>query len=943
MVSSAVYRYFPSRDDLLTALIVDAYDAVGDAAEQALAARDAVGGRGPLGRREQGDPHVGTREPARVRAHLRQPGARLRGARPTRSTRPHASRSPSCGSSWTASSPARSRPTASPTVPRAVRSDFAQLRAEAAPGVPDAVLSRTFLACAQLLGGISLEMFGHLHNVIHDYDAFFELQMRHTAEFLVAGTQPRSDRGHEGADTPELGEPARLVGGRRAGSNRPWPPSGCWRGSSSGADGVALSRSRSWSARSAPSCSPPRPAPVAATPRSSASTPGRARPTRSSRSAATPTARQLDTFRRTPGVAAMARVHGYALTTAADQNLALATALDTDMGNVVDRSRVIEGRQADPAASDELTIGEPLADQLHLHVGSRLPAQSYTPAQIVTAFSGGNPGRPHGPTVQLHVVGIVRRPLDLGVRSASGGVAIISPGFNARYGKQIGEYTDVLRVKTVHGAADLPRVVAAARKLWGDQQAFQVQGLGIETEGARSAIDVLTNSLWIFAAVTALAGLVAISILLTRDIANVTSTRRPCAHWARPARNASSRSAHARRSSRVGGAVLAGLGALARFAAVPGRARAPRRSRHRCARRLAGADRGHRARRRSWCSRCRCSPRGARRAGWRPTGWPAPRAGRRRSSSSRRAAGCARPRRTACAWRCNRESGTTAVPVRSAFAGAAFGIAGIVAVLVFGASLSHLVATPRLTGLTWDLKTEVLTKPGSLCTDANDFGLARTEGVQAVAAVCVKDVEVDDRAVAGWGLRQLRGHVAPTLVSGRLPRTAGEVALGAVTMRKIHKHIGDTVKVALNDKAHTYTVVGQVALPTIDEPQPLADGALLTDAGMSKIGDSGANETHYLLITAVPGASRAAIDKRIKRARRGSPSRTTTRAPGRPTARRRPWRSAACSRSTGSRRRSPRCSRRWRCSRSATRSSRRCAADGGSSRCSRRWASATGS
>jgi AcrR family transcriptional regulator len=35
MASSAIYRYFPSRDDLLTALIVDAYDAIGDAAEQA--------------------------------------------------------------------------------------------------------------------------------------------------------------------------------------------------------------------------------------------------------------------------------------------------------------------------------------------------------------------------------------------------------------------------------------------------------------------------------------------------------------------------------------------------------------------------------------------------------------------------------------------------------------------------------------------------------------------------------------------------------------------------------------------------------------------------------------------------------------------------------------------------------------------------------------------
>lgn len=38
MASSAVYRYFPSRDDLLTALIVDAYDTLGAAAEETEAA-----------------------------------------------------------------------------------------------------------------------------------------------------------------------------------------------------------------------------------------------------------------------------------------------------------------------------------------------------------------------------------------------------------------------------------------------------------------------------------------------------------------------------------------------------------------------------------------------------------------------------------------------------------------------------------------------------------------------------------------------------------------------------------------------------------------------------------------------------------------------------------------------------------------------------------------
>ncbi|WP_248961082.1 TetR/AcrR family transcriptional regulator [Sphaerisporangium perillae] len=35
MVSSAIYRYFPSRDDLLTALIIEAFDAIGAATENA--------------------------------------------------------------------------------------------------------------------------------------------------------------------------------------------------------------------------------------------------------------------------------------------------------------------------------------------------------------------------------------------------------------------------------------------------------------------------------------------------------------------------------------------------------------------------------------------------------------------------------------------------------------------------------------------------------------------------------------------------------------------------------------------------------------------------------------------------------------------------------------------------------------------------------------------
>ena len=89
MASSAVYRYFPSRDDLLTALIVDAYDALGDAAEARrapAAARDDLRGRWRAACRAVRE--WARRAPARVRAGLRLARARLRGPGGHRSAPP---------------------------------------------------------------------------------------------------------------------------------------------------------------------------------------------------------------------------------------------------------------------------------------------------------------------------------------------------------------------------------------------------------------------------------------------------------------------------------------------------------------------------------------------------------------------------------------------------------------------------------------------------------------------------------------------------------------------------------------------------------------------------------------------------------------------------------------------------------------------------------------
>ena len=39
-------------------------------------------------------------------------------------------------------------------------------------------LANALSAWMQLIGSISFELFGHLHDVVHDYDAYFDYQMR---------------------------------------------------------------------------------------------------------------------------------------------------------------------------------------------------------------------------------------------------------------------------------------------------------------------------------------------------------------------------------------------------------------------------------------------------------------------------------------------------------------------------------------------------------------------------------------------------------------------------------------------------------------------------------------------------------------------------------------------------------------------------------------------
>ena len=181
MVSSAIYRYFPSRDDLLTALIVDAYEAVGAAAT---AAESSIRRGDFLGRWLATCRAVRSWAVGQPQQYALIFGSPVPGYQAPQDTVDPAAVIPVL--LITIIDEARAAGLASvPTdrpIPRPVHSDLRGLRASA--GVPllgDHIMAKAVMAWTQLIGSISFELFGHLHNVIFDDAAYFDFQMRNIA------------------------------------------------------------------------------------------------------------------------------------------------------------------------------------------------------------------------------------------------------------------------------------------------------------------------------------------------------------------------------------------------------------------------------------------------------------------------------------------------------------------------------------------------------------------------------------------------------------------------------------------------------------------------------------------------------------------------------------------------------------------------------------------
>lgn len=172
MASSAVYRYFPSRDALLTALIIEGYDDLADAVECADAA---VRQRGRLDLRWRAVCHA-VRDWANAEPHRYALlyGSPVPGYAAPDDTVPSAARIAAALLRIVGDAQSTGRhPVAPVEVTRVEIAAIDPVRHLVEPPLPPDCAFRGILAYSTLFGAISLELFGHLHRGVLDYDAHF--------------------------------------------------------------------------------------------------------------------------------------------------------------------------------------------------------------------------------------------------------------------------------------------------------------------------------------------------------------------------------------------------------------------------------------------------------------------------------------------------------------------------------------------------------------------------------------------------------------------------------------------------------------------------------------------------------------------------------------------------------------------------------------------------
>lgn len=497
------------------------------------------------------------------------------------------------------------------------------------------------------------------------------------------------------------------------------------------------------------------------------------------------------------------------------------------------RPIMVEGRLPDLASADEVIVNESMVDRLGLHAGDSFGLDVFTAAQLERAGSGEPLGPPEGPNISVSIAGVVRLPGDL-TETAAQGLVFGSGAFFERWASQLPLEVGVLSVR-LRSPSLSASFTAAAVSI--------VQGADVQQSDSRVASDatrVQAVGLAAFSAIVGLAALVAMGQSLSRVTVPADTDRAVYSAAGMTRRERALAMALPAVIAAAVGSLLAVVTAIAASSLFP-RGLAQR----------AEPDPGVHAdvlvltlgglltflALGVWvvvASRLRS-------AAHVPVSGRAPLSSRIAELGGLGAAASAGVR-----FALQRGRGARATPNASSVTAAVVGFTGVVGVVVFGASLGHLLATPALAGAPWDA--EVGTVPAPLLGEIE--AALDTPAFSGIATIRSAQVVVAGVTIEGYGFDVHRGTGFVSVLDGREPEGPDEAAFGSRTLARLGLGIGDAVEVGTSDRGpHRVQIVGRVALPVLNtDIDRIADGVILTRPGIDAVLGPGADPSVSLVL-----------------------------------------------------------------------------------------------
>jgi hypothetical protein len=494
--------------------------------------------------------------------------------------------------------------------------------------------------------------------------------------------------------------------------------------------------------------------------------------------------------------------------------------------------KLVSGHLPDPSSPDQVLASFILQQDDGVQLGTVIHVPFYAASQFAAVSDAtGAPPKPHGPTVAFHVVGFEASVDEFPAGSTPVYDLYTTQAFARTVVPQTALFYEYF-VRLRHGAADLPRFDAAANAM-SSLGVAGYQNEGQQAASVEASIHPQAIGWWILAALAALVGLAVIGQALARQ-SIVESEDYP---------------------------TMAALGVDRRQLVTIGMAR-----------NLVVGIAGAAGAVAIAAALSPIAPLGEARVAESSTGvafdalilllgalaimlvvvalglWPALRAARTLPSDDRAVAAhpsavvghlavIGAPPSAVIGVRnaLERRSGGSTVPVGSALLGTVLAVVALCGTAVFGASLSHLTATPRLYGDTFQLnftdETSGGPAPGILASLEHDRAVTGiTEGI-ALAGITVNKVLVG--GIAGTAVR---GRLLLSTVTGHLPSGDGQIGLGRTTLRQVGAHVGSIVHVTVSlpsggRRTVPFQVVSLISFPVLGGTVSLGTGTAFTIAG----------------------------------------------------------------------------------------------------------------